>query len=652
MTTTRTTLALLAALTALPATTWALQDAAAPSATAIAAVDDGTSIFGDALYVNGERITDMEIKRFLCYGKGRNALEARRLGLLMRQEWELREFTMAEELLTNDYGGRSLEELSDSEKETLNSTIAAAMERFRFNKQEYSDRLEREAADFKRRYPTLDLETEIERAYQSFPWYKDQVRQTMEFDELFFPGHPEVWPEITIEAIHQNSPNFDLVEDYAKNHVLRIDHYAAKRAEAAEQLLASEFGGKTEESLNESEKTRLKGLVDDQEGKWTPREDEMMLGLLRDFVMGALADLVNIDTSIDNLTAEVLMRVEGGGFSADLKTEDVYQEMRHAFTDVDIREAKEFLALMKAAEDELGGLDQLLANEEFRSKYDELTEQLSGTMFQMDFLALQGHMFPSIEAYFRHSFLMESYKQTITADLELTADGQLTPALQSHMTVANGIMGLAKCQPEVLLVSAFDWPNFRWLPGGWAKAQTRALELRAEVDGYLDLLANDQQARLDAAAKGENYASVAPLGFDQWWSELLDLHSDYWDPPFPVEGKMPPAIGLKNKGRFQGTPMTRNDLKRALGESSWSHFMGNTSVVDSIFFEVEEGTVAGPFIGPHGYYIVNLRRKLPPSNPLSITNERHLGMIQEDYLRTRFTAFCHSALEKAEVKGL
>ena len=40
------------------------------------------------------------------------------------------------------------------------------------------------------------------------------------------------------------------------------------------------------------------------------------------------------------------------------------------------------------------------------------------------------------------------------------------------------------------------------------------------------------------------------------------------------------------------------------------------------------------------------------ANPLSITNERHYGMIQEDYVRTNFTTFCHESLAQADVKGL
>ncbi len=615
--------------------------------------DDGTSIFGEPLYVGGKRITDMEIKRFLCYGKGRNALEARKLGTLMQQEWELREYEAQNALLDERYGGRELEDLGEAEQAELNELVAQQLARYQFNVEEFDDRLAREEKDFYERYPTLNLDTEIARAYQSTQWYKDQVRQTLQFDDLFFKGHPDQWPAITIEATHAGSPNFDLIEDYAKNHVLRLEMWHEKRAASESNLLATEFPGQAADALSPEDAARLKKMVDDEHGRFEPREDEMMMGLLRDFVMGALNDLVEVKTSIDGLPANVLMSIEGGGFEAELLTEDVYQEMKHAFSAADISEAKKYLALLEAARQSLSAQDALMSNEAFRAEFAEQTNQLQDTMFQMDFLALQGHLFPSVESYYNHLLLMSSYRGTIVDQLKPMENGDLSEPLAQHMTVANGIMGLAKCQAEVLLVSAFDYPQNKWKENGWEKAQARALELRSQVDDYLDKLAVQAEERMRAVSAGEDYEPAETLKpFDQWWSELLDLNSDFWDPPLPVTGKMPPAIGMKNRGRFQGSTMTRNDMKRAIGESSYSHFMEDFEIVDQIFFGMEPGTVAGPFPGPMGYYICYLKNKQRPTNPLNIRDERHLSMIQEDFTRMSFTDFCHAALEAADVKGL
>ncbi|MFT5291267.1 MAG: hypothetical protein ACI82F_003346, partial [Planctomycetota bacterium] len=383
--------------------------------------DDGKSVFGEPLYVNGTRITDMEIKRFLCYGKGRNALEARRLATLMQQEWELREYEYGEELLSDTYDGRASDELSEGEQQELKAAVAAKMAHFQYSKEEYDARLKKEEKSFYERYPTLDLDTEIARAYQSSDWYREQVRQTLQFDDLFFKGPAEEWPPITVESIHAGSPNFDLVEDYAKNDVLRIEYWHKQRALTETSLLAEKFNGSALDSLGTEERARLKGMVDEVHGLFQPREDEMMMGLLRDFVMAALDNLVDITTSMDGLPADILMTVEGGGFKADLLTEDVYQEMSHAFTAHDVQEAKNCLALLAASRDALVAKGVLLSDEEFKAKFSKMTDDLKGTMFQIEFLALQGHLFPSVEAYYDHMLLMESYRAVIAEDLTINA---------------------------------------------------------------------------------------------------------------------------------------------------------------------------------------------------------------------------------------
>ena len=62
--------------------------------------DDGSpSIFGEPLIVNGRRIPDMEIMRYLCYGRARGGLESRKMEVLLTQEVELRAFMREQEIL-------------------------------------------------------------------------------------------------------------------------------------------------------------------------------------------------------------------------------------------------------------------------------------------------------------------------------------------------------------------------------------------------------------------------------------------------------------------------------------------------------------------------------------------------------------------------
>ncbi len=566
------------------------------------------SEFGEPVTVNGVRISDMAIKRFLVYGPGRNALDARKLQILMDHERDLRRTQLREDVA---------EEMSGAGDAEIDAAVDKRMKRFDFNPEGLERRLAMEKSGFQERYPTLDHEVELQRAYGSGDWYRDQVRQTMSFDQLFFPDHPDTWPELSVEAIHANSPQVDLIADYGKYY---------------EQRLA----------------------IAEEAGKPIEPEQEMMMSLLRDFVMGALWTLADVKTSTQGIAEELAMVIDGGDWRAEIATQDVYDEMRASFSDQDISDAKLSLALMEAARQKLASAEMLMPEEEFRTMVADMRTQMAGGMFNMDFMALQGHGFPSAESYEEHLRLVESYKRMVEDKLVIGDDGSMGTELQGHMRIANGIMGLAKSHADILLVSAFDFPNFEWKEGGWQKAYDRSNDLRAQVDSYVDTVAADNVARAAASAKGENYnPDVDVLPFGRWWADFLRSNSEYWDPPLPVVGKAPPAIGLKNFGAFQDAPMTRNDMKRAIGESEYEHFLANDAIVDNIFFEMEPGTVAGPFRGPKGYYIVYLKSRSAPSNPLNIrSDERHRSMLQEDWIRKSFQAYAHTALDEATLSGL
>jgi hypothetical protein len=214
------------------------------------------------------------------------------------------------------------------------------------------------------------------------------------------------------------------------------------------------------------------------------------------------------------------------------------------------------------------------------------------------------------------------------------------------------VMGLSKAATEVLLVSAFDWPRYRWKEDGWAWAEKEANRLKAELDAHLDAIAAYESAKTAAAAGGTNLdeSLVEPISFERFWAERMDLNSEFWDPPMPASGKAPPMQGMKLKGRF-GTN-TRNDLARQIGEGPYTSYLSNGSVADEVFFNMEQGSVAGPFKGPHGYYIVYLKNRVPPTNPLRPSEPRHMELLREDYVRQHFTEYSHASLQEVGVSGL
>ncbi len=587
-----------------------------PNLGAAAIQSDGdASEFGEPLVVNGERVDDLVIKRFLLYGPGRNALEARKLELLMKQEKELRVYEAVERLSDEQYE-KAYEDLTAEEKVAVDAAVEAELAYMIVPRELVAERLNKQKADFQARYPTLDPDRETRRAYKTLEWYEDQVYQTMRFDEMFFPGHPDTWPEITIEAVHAGSPQYDLVADYKL-------HWDMRKEEA------------------------------DKAGTPMRREDDMMMSILRDYVMSALASLVQIKTGVDGLEPEVLMAVEGLGLYDEILTADVWEEFKDAFTWREIAEAKRFLALQLAAKQKLTGLGVLQDRDEFMKMVARSREQLTTNMFNWQFVALMGHQFPSEEAYTDHLHLMQSFRELIKEDVDRTENNQVSPALAEYLESAKIIFGIGRCLTEVCFVSAYDFPNDKWRPEGFAGTEKRADALRGEVDAYIDRLIEIERAKQVAVAAGENFEWPEDVvSFDEFWSGFLDLHSEFWDPPMPVSGHKPPDLGRKNRGRFASEPMTRNDYKRTLGESSYYYYLFNTSVADEVFFNQQPGSVGGPYQASHGYYIVYLRSRQPPTNTLDMLNDRHYQMVADDFVRNRYTEFAHEALREAETSGV
>lgn len=582
-----------------------------------------TSEFGAPLIVNGVRVSDLEIKRALVYGPGRNALEARKLQVLMDHEIALRRTTEREAVLGEmpppDTSGMTPDAAAGAalaHENAVKAEVERRMSRYFADPAAIKRRLDEEKASFVERYPTLDHEVELRRAYTSGDWYRQQVAQTMNFDALFFPDHPDTWPALSIEAIHGGSPEVDLIADYARE-------YDRRKAEA------------------------------EATGQPIVPEQEMMMALLRDFVMNALWGLAEIKTATQGLPPELAMVIEGGDWRAEIGTQEVFDEMRPYFTEEDVRETKKFLALMEATRQRMAKEGILMPEAEFQTMVKDISAQMQNSMFSMEFLALQGHGFPSQEAYNAHLRLVESLRRAWEPKMQLDESGNPQPEMAAHLEIANAIMGLARAEVEVLFVSNFDFPAFGYKADGWEGAKKRAFDLRKQVDEHLMRLAADDQAREAAVAAGQNHVTPADLvPFHVWWKTFLDLNSDYWDPPLPATGKGPPAIGLKNRGRFQDEAMTRNDMKRAIGESEFTHFLDNDSVVDKVFFDLEPGTVGGPYKGPKGYYILYVESRTAPTNPLRVSNERHLQMLQEDYIRKAFQRYAHESLAASETRGL
>jgi hypothetical protein len=594
-------------MAALPATA-AIQDVEGAPAS------EPTSVFGNPLVVNGKHISDQEIKRYIVYGHGKAVLESRRLRILVNQELELRLIDLKEEMLAEQFAGKTMEDLSDEQSVAMHSAAQAEINDRYLAKDDYFQWIfDGELANFKTRWPSLDYNVEIARVYLSRHFYEQQLRQTLDFDQAFFPGDPFDWPEVSKEAIYAGSPQVDLITDFRDTWLMRV--------EAAQE--------------NET---------------FVKPEDEMFMGLLRDYMIGALTSLVVIETAVDGLPEHLVMVIDGGGFRAEIKTDDIYAEIESTVTQRVIDETKLYLAMMAATRDRLESDGVLMDEDERLAELAKITDQLAGSMFDLNFIAVHGHRFPSIPAYMKSHHLTMSFRKLVADGLS-SEDGTMSEDLEAHLPTANMVMGLAKADAEIMLVSAFDFSKFEWRENGWALALEEANGIKAKLDEHAAKLDVQAEERRKAAEAGVNYEPEEELvPFFQYWSETLDLNSDYWDPPMPATGKMPPMNALKSKGRFG--PMTRNDLDRAIGQSSYTKLLYGDAVADRVFYEIGRGQVGGPYEGPHGYYMAYLKERTAPTRPLNPSTDRHLRMLEEDFVTSEYGHYARRALAECEVTGL
>ena len=541
------------------------------------------------LIVNGQEIPLTELKRSLCFGAGTYLVDAKKFEVMIAQELE----------------GR----------------IAAGQDvsGLEITDEVFEKRLAKERKKFEDDYPTLDFETEVRRAFRDFELWKMHLRQTMHFDRIFLPDNPLEWPDVTRGAIIDEAGGDMWYQD-------AIEVY------------------------NERVKLKEQDGLDE-----LPDYPMMYLDIMRSMVMDSLHKFVIIETDPARLEPGVLFTIEG----VPVPIDDVFLWLKPYLTWEDVQDARTWLVKTNVIKQDLAAANELLDRAtwsrdwgereakkifEARKKMKEreipdedpevraqkLKEWEAG--YRMDvhdyqrltfdriMLAVQSEGFPSTEAWAEHKRLMDSYAQRISADLD---DGA---KLRTILDRTNQITGIGKVDVEVILCSAFDWDNFRWKENGWAEAEAKA---------------NDLKAKLDAGAD---------------WGKTLDMHSDFWDPPQPTMSPQKPIFGFKFKGRWG--PLTRNNLIAKLEESRYTIFLYGDALCDYAFYDLPQTApdggpfIGGPLRGPHGYYLMKLNRRTPAASPLNLSEPRHYTLLQEYYLRHRFTQYGRELMAAAEIEGL
>jgi len=580
--------------------------------------DTKTSIFGEPLYVNGKRVSDNQIKLFLCYGVGRPMFEIARTGAIIEDELrrtaaDATEAEIKRREADKPFANAEARQAAWDAEQKIQ--LQQLHEKYAVTDAEVQKEVDRMEGDFRKNYPALDLETEVKRSFRNADWYRAQLRHTALFEKVFLPPNPDEWPVVTIEAVRADSGEL-LIEDAQASYKVR----------------------KEQAEKNNSD---------------LPPEDPLYSQMMREIVKSAMYRLIDFKTPGDGLPDTIALWADtnaDGKPEMVLSTEDLWNQVKDTISQTEIDEAKQFFVTALATADRLQKDGFLLSPEDCHAVMVAKAEEFENSNYNLENLATSTYYFPSLESFRGYWCMLEGFKKMNEPKLQPGPGGELAQPLRDYFERANKVMGLGQVDVEVMLIGAFDIGNFRWKPDGWEWAKKRAAEIYAQVEQNTREY-NEQRAKvLEAKAKGVEYkAEKEVLEPYRFWTQLMDDNCEYWDPPAPEEKGRMSMIGMKMKGRFG--PHYRNDLNPYIGETYFSDWVTGSSITDYVFFEQSEGTVAGPFKGPQGYYITRVLRRTPPTRGLNLGEPKHLDLLKQDWLRYHFNNYSREAVAQAEVKG-
>ena len=309
----------------------------------------------------------------------------------------------------------------------------------------------------------------------------------------------------------------------------------------------------------------------------------------------------------NQLPVDVVMRVNG----EDVLTATIWDRIKNYVSDVEVRQAKQWLANMILLERDLGA--DWLSEADAARKFDEHAEPYKDSMFSVENVALMVKKYPSVWVYKKFRRAYDSFQTKIRAELN-PADLRAFADRRTKQLIGNALVDV-----DIILLSAYDFKEKRWIEDGWQKASDRSDEVFRQ-------LAQEKTP----------------------WDEVLENFSDFYDLPTVAEAGQ--NIPSKSKGRFRS--MTRNTLMQQIDESEYSQFLNGQTIVDFVFFGLNVGGISKPIRGPHGYYIVRLLRRQDAPTNSNLEDEQLIIMAEQDYTLLTLAEHCLKLRNESQVYGI
>ena len=516
-------------------------------------------------------IDPQALRRELVYQAGRANLEAYKIDIYIEEEIQRQTQSLRETLAAEG-----------AEPPMIDARIAALEAEFNANEQEIRDSVGNTIKQIRDQYPSLPWDAVLKYNNIEPLHLLRMTRQSKRFENVFLPENPEEWPATTREALKSNEQGSTFYDQL-------VQAYKNRKAQeaAAAQPGPQPEGAPDAAAANQGE--------------------QMFKMLVRRMITGALEEASEVRTAVDGLAPEVAMQVNG----QDILTADVFTEIAPTIDAQELEHAQKWLMKVELAAEVLDQLGYWMSDEEFATAFAEEDAKYSPP-FTLEVIARNFKGFPSMEAYKTYFRLKESYRRMIADEF---GDEVLTQHVERR---AGPLIGLATVQPEIILISAFDFEKNQWKENGWEDAYRRTAEV--------------------------NQRLVESQGSE--WSNLLETYSDFWDPPAPTTPQAnQPQGDRKNKGRFPA--LNRNRLLQYLDEDDYTLFLDGYSIGDQIFFGLEEGQIDGPYKGRLGYYFARVVRKTPAPTNKSLGDEDFRTMVESDYLSVRLNQFVQQVFEAA-----